>query len=69
MGSPKHPVRIDFKSYDGKVEVRIGNGYRCVALMLPQDAAVLDDQEAEALGWNLIRQARYSRRGPDPSLD
>lgn len=64
----KHPVRIDFSSYDGVDSVRIGNGDHCVMVMVGSPrrlpvvaAAVLTDDEAEALGWNLIRQARYSR--------
>ena len=59
----KHPSRIEFANYRGQHALGIAHGDHSIVLMPePGSSLVFTDDEAEHLGWNLIRQARYSRK-------
>lgn len=63
--------RIDYRSFDGRKTVQIGNGRECVMLMIDETIApgtgvragvVLKPKEARRLAKGLKRQAKYSER-------
>lgn len=62
-------MRLEFYSYNGKVEATVGHGQECVALSLREKGAryglggiVLTPEEAHALGTRLQQQARSARK-------
>lgn len=59
-------MRLQFPSFDGKKQIRIGHGDDCVLILVEQpdhavlEGVVLTADEAEALGKSLVIQARYA---------
>lgn len=57
---------IEFKSFDGRADVRIGHGKNCVLLLIAEGdgtkgAIVLTDKEADQLALSIRQQVRYSQ--------
>ena len=61
-------MKLRFPSYDDLTYVRVGHGQECVLIMIEDPdyglraSAVLNSDEAKALGKRLIQQAKASQK-------